>query len=211
MPTRYLKPGIRDSERIESISFPDAEILYYRLIVSVDDFGRTDARPLMLKSLCFPIRLRATADKCMQWLQDLVNAGLVVVYEVEGKSYLQIVKWDNKPRAERSKYPDPPTDVYSCPQMLPVTVNREPEPKPKQKGNGSAQAPFILPDWIPEEPWNAWLESRTKARKAPTAYAKRLAVLKLDNYRAEGHAPAQVLMQSAFNGWSGLFPPKEIK
>ena len=49
MPTRYLKPGIRDSERIEAIASPDAEILFYRLLVSVDDFGRTDARPLMVK------------------------------------------------------------------------------------------------------------------------------------------------------------------
>ena len=167
----------------------------------------------MLKSLCFPIRLRATADKCMQWLQDLVNAGLVVVYEAEGKPYLQVTRWDNKPRADRSKYPDPPTDVYNCPQMLPVTVNlnREPEHKPKQKGNGAAQAPFVLPDWIPEEHWLAWVESRKKSRKAPTDYAKRLAVMKLDNYREQGFMPAQVLMQSAFNGWAGLFPPKEIK
>ena len=131
MPTRYLKPGIRDSERIEALSSPDAEILYYRLLVSVDDFGRADARPLMIKSLCFPIRLRASADKCMQWLQDLVKAQLITIYEVEGKPYLQIIKWDNKPRADHSKFPDPPTDVYSCPQMLPVTVNREPELKPE--------------------------------------------------------------------------------
>jgi hypothetical protein len=134
LPTRYLKPGIRDSARIEAIQFPDAEILYYRLIVSVDDFGRTDARPLMVKALCFPIRLRATADKCMQWLQDLVNSGLISVYEVNGKSYLQVTKWDNKPRAEHSKYPNPRTDADKCMQMLPVnreplTVNRELKPK----------------------------------------------------------------------------------
>ena len=80
-----------------------------------------------------------------------------------------------------------------------------------QKIKNKAQAPFVLPDWIPLEHWQAWIESRAKQRKAPTDYAKRLAILKLDNYRAEGHAPAQVLMQSAFNGWAGLFPPKEVK
>lgn len=66
---------------------------------------------------------------------------------------------------------------------------------------------FELPDWIPTEHWNAWIEARTKKRNAPTDYAKRLAVLKLDNLREQGHPPGQVLMQSAFNGWSGLFPP----
>ena len=129
MPTRYLKPGIRDSERIEAVNSPDAEILYYRLLVSVDDFGRTDARPLMVKSLCFPVRMRATADKCMQWLQELVDTGLLVIYQSDGKPYLQLTKWDNKPRADRSKYPAPPADADKCMQMLPVTVtdNREPE------------------------------------------------------------------------------------
>ena len=134
VPTRYLKPGIRDSDRIEAIESPDAEILYYRLLVSVDDFGRADARPLMVKSLCFPIRQRATADKCMQWLQELETARLIALYESDGKPYLQLTKWDNKPRAECSKYPEPPTDADKRMQMLPVTVtetvtkteNREP-------------------------------------------------------------------------------------
>lgn len=122
MPTRYLKPGIRDSELIESVQSPDAEILYYRLLVSVDDFGRADARPLMIKSLCFPIRMRATADKCAQWLQELDDARLLTIYHVDEKPYLQIAKWDNKPRAEHSKFPEMRADVYNCPQMLPVTV-----------------------------------------------------------------------------------------
>ena len=128
LPTRYLKPGIKDSERIESISTPDAEILYYRLLVSVDDFGRTDARPLMVKSLCFPVRVRATVDKCMQWMQELEKSELIVIYEVEGKRYLQITKWDNKPRAEKSKFPPVPDQCIQVhadrPQMLPVTVTK---------------------------------------------------------------------------------------
>ena len=83
-------------------------------------------------------------------------------------------------------------------------------PKPRKRKN-KAQAPFMLPDWIPEEQWNAWIEARVKIRKPATDYAKRVAVLKLDNLREQGHPPAQVLMQSAFNSWQGLFPPKEIK
>ena len=211
MPTRYLKPGIRDSGRIEAIQIPDAEILYYRLLVSVDDFGRTDARPLMLKSLCFPIRMRASADKCAQWVEELEKAGLLITYQVEGKSYLQLTKWDNKPRAEHSKFPDLPTDADNCAQMLPVTVNREPElkPKPKQKVNGSAQAPFLLPDWIPQDQWDAWIEARKKSRKSPTPFAMRLAVSKLAELRDQGHHPAAVLAESAFHGWAGLFPVKE--
>ena len=83
--------------------------------------------------------------------------------------------------------------------------------KTTSKGKTSAQAPCEIPEWIPQDHWDAWIESRKKARKAPTEYAKTLAIRKLDNLREQGHAPAQVLMQSAFNGWSDLYPPKEPK
>ena len=73
----------------------------------------------------------------------------------------------------------------------------------RRKCNG-----FELPDWVPAEQWNAWVETRTKARKAPTDFAKRLAVAKLEALKVDGHHPAAVLAQSAFNGWSGLFAVK---
>jgi hypothetical protein len=104
MPTRYLKPGVRDSESIEALS-ANAEILYYRLIVTVDDFGRYDARPSMVKAACFPIREAMSASKVEALLKELSEHGLIVVYQVEGKPYIQLCKWDNVPRAKESKYP----------------------------------------------------------------------------------------------------------
>lgn len=71
-----------------------------------------------------------------------------------------------------------------------------------------AQAPFVLPEEIPKEQWEAWVEARTKARKAPTDFAKKLALAKLAELKEQGHHPAAVLAQSAFNGWAGLFPIK---
>lgn len=104
MPTRYLKPGVRDSESIDSLS-PHSEILYYRLLVTVDDFGRYDARPSMVKAACFPIKDIITATKIDALLRELVENGLIVVYEVDSKPFLQMCKWDNIPRAKESKYP----------------------------------------------------------------------------------------------------------
>lgn len=68
---------------------------------------------------------------------------------------------------------------------------------------------FHLPEWVPEMQWNAWMESRAKLKKAPTLFAKQMAVTKLEHLKAEGHAPAAVLAQSAFNGWAGLFAIQE--
>lgn len=49
---------------------------------------------------------------------------------------------------------------------------------------------------------------RKKDSKGWTDDAKRLAVRKLDELRAEGHAPHLVVEQSVFRGWTGLFPLK---
>lgn len=169
MPTRYLKPGIRDSELIDQLS-PMAEALFYRLIVTVDDFGRADARPSMVKAACYPIKEAVTADVCEDLLGELAAVGLVDVYAVDGKPYLQLRKWDNAPRAKASKFPAPAhgcahvyasgnenesTTAHTCTQVhadarsphtdAPVTVtgteteNRKPEPSAERAPRSRAK------------------------------------------------------------------------
>ena len=128
MPTRYLKAGIRDSEVIDKLS-PIAETFFYRLLVTVDDFGRYDARPSMIKSHCYPIKESVTAKKCTELLKELSDVGLIVVYEVDEKEYLQVCRWDNIPRAKESKFPQKPanakqlhTSVYIPHTSVPLTV-----------------------------------------------------------------------------------------
>jgi len=143
MPTRYLKPGIRDSDAIDRLR-PAAEVLFYRLLVTVDDFGRADARPAMIKAACFPIKESVDAAGCAELLDDLAAAALIDLYIVDGKPYLQMRKWDNVPRARDSKFPacsDTCAQVYADARnprtLLPVTgtgtgtetENRKPEPQ----------------------------------------------------------------------------------
>lgn len=125
MPTRYLKPGICDSDKFERLQNPQSEALYYRLLTNVDDFGRLDARPLVVKAKCLPLREKVTSEDVKTMLADLHNAGLIVLYVVDGKEYLQFTGWDNKPRADESKFPQPPANADKCmqiPTVLPVTV-----------------------------------------------------------------------------------------
>jgi len=160
-----------------------AECLFYRLLVTVDDFGRFDARPAMVKSNCFPIKESVTAKHCTSLLAELEKSGLLVVYEVEGKPYLQLCKWDNAPRSKESKYPAipavadvPRTSVCSPSTVLPGTGtgtgNREPEQKPEplvgaEKSTEAAVttvavAPATtrgsrLPaDWLLPKAWGDW-------------------------------------------------------
>lgn len=62
------------------------------------------------------------------------------------------------------------------------------------------------PDWLPLAAWTAFIEMRKAIRKPLTEYGKKLAIKKLDQLRATGNAPEQVLNQSILNDWQGLWP-----
>lgn len=147
MPTRYLKPGICDSEAINKCS-PLAEILFYRLLVNVDDYGRLDARPAIIRSKCFPLKDSIDNKKTLDLLVELQNYGLIIIYKSGDYVYLQMQKWDNIPRSKESKFPEfntdciqMYTDAFNSNTNLPVTVtvtvtetetvNRKPEQKPQ--------------------------------------------------------------------------------
>lgn len=68
---------------------------------------------------------------------------------------------------------------------------------------------FVLPDWVPKEAWEDWLEMRKKKRSSPTLRAQQLAVERLATLMASGNDPVQVLDQSTFRGWLGLFEVHE--
>lgn len=138
MPTRYLKPGICDSNAIDKAS-PLAECLYYRLLVNVDDFGRLDARPAVVRSKCFPLKDTISNKDTESLLRELHDCCLIILYETNSCIYLQMTKWDNIPRSKVSKCPEyvcnAHTNESNALTILPVTVtgtvNRKPELKPK--------------------------------------------------------------------------------
>ena len=66
-----------------------------------------------------------------------------------------------------------------------------------------------LPEWVPLEQWNAYLEMRKKIRAPLTDRAKTLEIAKLEKLRADGHDPGTVLDQSVVKSWRGLFPVRD--
>lgn len=107
MPNRIIKESIRTSDSVNELSWFE-ECLFYRLIVSCDDYGRFDGRPAIIKGTCFPLK-DVTAKNIESGLSRLVAVGLVRHYEVEGKPYLQLSTWEQHQtiRAKKSKYPSP--------------------------------------------------------------------------------------------------------
>lgn len=107
MPNRIIKESICRSESIDSLSWFQ-EVLFYRLMVACDDYGRFDGRIPIIKGTCFPLKDLRNED-IMKALQSLSDAGMVEMYEVQGKPYLHLTAWEHhqQTRAAKSKYPAP--------------------------------------------------------------------------------------------------------
>lgn len=65
-----------------------------------------------------------------------------------------------------------------------------------------------LPEWLPADAWEAWLEIRAKSRAPNTPRALRLAITELAKLKASGQDVRAVLEQSTLRGWRGVFPIK---
>lgn len=202
MPTRYLKPGVRDSEAIDSLS-PLAENLFYRLLVTVDDFGRFDSRPAMIKASCFPIKETVSINKCKDLLEELVKCGLISVYQVNGKNALQMSKWDNVPRQKESKYPAMPdtciqlyADVNESHTNAPLTET-ETETKTETKTKTKTGAP----EGVSQEVWDSFVEQRRVARAV-------ISDTVINQIRKEadkaGWSLEQALSEISARGWRGF-------
>lgn len=134
MPNRIIKDSICGSEKINSLS--DFQFrLWVGLITYVDDYGRGDARPAMIKGSVFPLRERVTVKDIESALHALAGAGCVCLYNVGGKPYLYFPNWEQHQRIQtkRPRYPGPEdADAVSpC-----VTVShRDPPPESESESN----------------------------------------------------------------------------
>ena len=154
MPNRILKESVCTSDTIARLT-DFQECLFYRLIVTVDDYGRYDARPAILKGKVFPLK-DVCAEQITAALDALALAGLVRLYMVDGRPFMQLSSWKTHQRPPRciAKYPAPPdmpntveeadarwrTSAGNCPQAAadcglypesgihdPVSGNQNPE------------------------------------------------------------------------------------
>ena len=87
MPNRIIKESICTSDSIARLSWFE-EVLFYRLIVNCDDFGRFDGRAAIIKNRLFPLKESLTTKAVSEAVNALATAGMVALYEFEGKPYL---------------------------------------------------------------------------------------------------------------------------
>lgn len=149
MPTRIIRQGINDSEAINSLSWR-GENLYRRLMLEVDDFGRYENSPRLIRAKVFAHQLDRWTDEDVlnsikECSETTVHAAggsfpLFTLYRVGGKSYLQINNFGQRIRSgQKSKYPDPPKTPasrgksprvpgnYSAARKIPAYSESEPK------------------------------------------------------------------------------------
>ncbi len=155
MPQRFLRPGITSSRRWNSLDW-DAQSFYIRLLTVVDDYGRYEADPQILKSYCFPIREDVTLQCVSNMCSQLKEVKLVEFYsDRDGKPFLQLTKWQERARSH-SKFPGPSdnnccqlqTFASNCKQMLPPSPSPSPSP-PSSSSPPPSTTPSPTP---PSEP-----------------------------------------------------------
>lgn len=97
------------------------------------------------------------------------------------------VRWGKESQANRSA---------SAFASAPASANTTP---------AAQVAAFTLPDWIPSDAWDGFIETRIRIRSKPTPYSVRLLIKKLQKLKAEGQDVRAVLEQSIERSWRGLF------
>lgn len=127
MPNRILRDWT-SSETIASLS-DQAEILFVRLIMKADDHGCFYGNPKLIKAALFPLR-PYSEKQIKQWRDEIVKAGIVQMYVVDGKTYLKILNFNQRLRLMQSKFPQPKSgEIHEPSNDGQLTDNGRPETK----------------------------------------------------------------------------------
>ena len=233
MPQRFLRPGIVTSKRFNSCSWL-GQTFYIRLLTLVDDFGRYEADASILRSHAFPLHEDLRTSQVTALCQELSDHHLAIFYRTpDGKDFLELTKWIEKPRAEKSRFPD---FGPSCIQMfaadnkcLPPSPSPSPSPstldhrRAREGISGKTceipglEKPQGLELSIPQIPpalkaseqflewWGKWLQHLKSKRKSPSVHAQDLQLFKLNGMGIERAVLA--LKHSIEHNWQGIYEP----
>ena len=168
MPNRIIKESVCTSDSIDQLGWFE-EVLFYRLIVNCDDFGRFDGRVAVIKNRLFPLKENLTLKNVESAINKLARVGLITPYESGGKPFLFLPTWNEHQsvRAKRSKFPEPETickqlqaDEIKCPRN-PIQSESNPIRNPNTNVRETHGSEF-------EKFWSAYprKEGKQKARAA---------------------------------------------
>lgn len=156
MPNRIIKESTFTSDRISQLT--DFEFrLWVGLLTYVDDAGRGDARPAIIKGRIFALRDRVTLKEVDEAVHGLAAKGCVSLYTVGGRPYLWFPTWGKHQRVRdvKPKYPSPEdadiagtsaalgSDLPQSAAYCGLNPNPNPNPNPKREARAGARIPTV--------------------------------------------------------------------
>lgn len=159
-------------------------------------------------------KLRTTPTKVRQVL-DFCQTNARLSSDLSGK------KWEiHFPKIAKIK-DNYTKDLQESCKKLSIEKEKEKEKKKKKKDLKNTYGEFEnvnltpvehqtnIPEWMPSEAWNGFIEMRKKSKTPFTERAIKLTISELERLKGEGQDVCAVLNQSVTNGWKGVFPIKQ--
>ena len=121
---RILSKRISKSDKVANLSSDTARMIYSWIIPYLDVDGPMEANTRLMKGEIAPLLDHITPEKIQEILIEFNSAGLIILYEVENKQYLQLIKFDEnqpnlrKDREKKSIIPTPPDKKKTTPAKL---------------------------------------------------------------------------------------------
>lgn len=210
---RTIKPEFPQSESMGRLT-REARLCFILLWTIVDDSGRTRASSKLLAGLLYPYDDDA-AKRIPSWLDELRDEQCVNLYEVEGTTYLEIVKFNIHQKIDKPSQPKWPAfsegseSIRGVVDEPSVTYGKGREGKGSRKVATAPEKP-TLPEWLPEDLWVSFVDSRRAAKKPfTTLHAQDLAIKSLIKYREAGYDTTAIIEKSVERGWMGFVVNEE--
>ena len=153
MRIRSIKPEFWRSEDIADLTVED-RLLFIGLWSYVDDNGVGIDRLADVCADLFALDLERdppeTFARVSRGLQNLSEAGRIVRYTVEGKSYLHITNWSKHQRIDKpnkARYPHPDAEN--------ATIREEAATPSRHSREGLARAPNLSPSYVAPQSFSA--------------------------------------------------------
>lgn len=161
--------------------------------------------------LAISIRDMADAmDRDKAWIERLFKRlraeTMIETQTVSGVSVVTICNYDKfQPLKDTHEAEGETPNEIDARQTRDTDKEREEDKKITNTARPARARGFEIPDWVPAEPWAAFVEMRKQIGHKLTDHGKKLAIGELEKLCRAGSDAAAVLNQSTMKSWRGLF------
>jgi hypothetical protein len=110
---RTIKPEYWVDQKIGKLS-RDARLLFIALLSHSDDYGTVRSSPALIRANAFPYDEKLTVEEVKQWLQEVLDQGLLVPFEYSGESFYHIKNFGKHQKVDHPSRPIVPHDVKAA-------------------------------------------------------------------------------------------------